>query len=535
MTSTAARIDVTKAAGSPPYGGRVTQELLAQLARRVTTAAERPAYHTSVVFTGEALGAVPLCAAEDVAYAAAQAREAQAAWAQTPVKERAKVFLRFHDLVLKRQQTLMDLLQLETGKARRSAFEELAGPAVAARYYAHTAEKHLAMHRRQGFFLQATVVEENRRPMGVVGVIAPWNYPFELTIGDAIPALIAGNGVVLKPDSQTPFTALYGVRLLDEAGLPPGVLQVVTGDGPTLGTPIVDAVDFLMFTGSTRTGRLLASQAGERLIPCTMELGGKNPMVVLADADLDKTIDGATRACFASAGQLCISMERIYVERPVYDEFVRRFAQRARELVIGPGLGWDVEVGSLLSQRQLDTVQQHVNDAVAKGATVEAGGKARPELGPFFFEPTVLTGVTEDMVLCADETFGPVVSVYPVDSVDDAIKRANDSDYGLNASVWSRDVAAAREVARRIECGTVNINDGYVAAYGSADAPMGGFKASGIGRRHGAAGIQKFTQAQTIAAQRWVPIAPFAGMSYKTWTKAMTVVMKALSRTPGVK
>jgi succinate-semialdehyde dehydrogenase / glutarate-semialdehyde dehydrogenase len=371
--------------------------------------------------------------------------------------------------------------------------------------------------------------------MGVVGVVAPWNYPFELTIGDAIPALLAGNGVLLKPDIQTPFTALYGVQLLEEAGLPPGVLQVVTGDGPTLGTPIVDNVDFLMFTGSTRTGRLLASQAGERLVPCTMELGGKNPMVVLADADLDKTIEGAVRACFASAGQLCISMERIYVERPAYDEFVRRFAQRTRDLVIGPGLGWEVEVGSLLSQRQLDTVKTHVDDAVAKGATVEAGGRPRPDLGPFFFEPTVLTGVTADMTLCADETFGPVVSVYPVDSADEAVKLANDSDYGLNASVWSRDLAKARQVAGQIECGTVNINDGWSAAYGSADAPMGGFKASGVGRRHGAAGIQKFTQAQTIAAQRWVPIAPFAGMSYETWTKAMTVVMKALSRTPGVK
>jgi acyl-CoA reductase-like NAD-dependent aldehyde dehydrogenase len=287
-----------------------------------------------------------------------------------------------------------------------------------------------------------------------------------------------------------------------------------------------------MYTGSTATGRVVGQQAAARLIGASLELGGKNPMVVLADADLDRTVEGAMRACFSNAGQLCISMERIYVERPVYDEFLRRLADRAGRMVLGSGLDYTSEMGSLQSERQLDTVVAHVDDAVAKGATVVTGGRPRPDLGPYFYEPTVLTGVTPDMACAADETFGPVVAVYPVRDADEAVELANTTTYGLNASVWSRSRRRAREVARRIRAGTVNVNEGYGSAWASTDAPMGGMKESGVGRRHGAEGIRKYTEAQTVSVQRGVRFEPMFGLSYGRFADLVVAAMRMLRRLP---
>jgi succinate-semialdehyde dehydrogenase/glutarate-semialdehyde dehydrogenase len=451
--------------------------------------------------TGEVVGEVPVGTAEDVAAAVARARDAQAAWAARPVRERARVLLRYHDMVLDRQGELLDLIQAENGKARVWAFEEIMDQAVTARYYARLAPRALRPHWALSALPGLVSTRVRHVPKGIVGVISPWNYPLVLAVSDALAALVAGNGVVIKPDSQTPFTALRAFELLEEAGLPDNLVQVVTGPGRTVGTAIIESCDYVMFTGSTATGRSVARQAGERLIGVSAELGGKNAMVVTDDVDLDRAVEGAVIGSFANTGQLCISIERIYVSEPVADAFVDAFAARAAALQLGAEQAYGPEVGALASQDQLDKVRAHVDDAVAKGARVVAGGRHRPDIGELFFEPTVLAGVTADMDVHREETFGPVVAVYPVASDDEAVSQANDTEYGLNASVYCGDTGRGRDIAARLQAGTVNVNDGYSSAWASLDAPMGGMKASGLGRRHGREGLLKYTEPQTIAVR----------------------------------
>ncbi|HEX9080425.1 MAG TPA: succinic semialdehyde dehydrogenase, partial [Desulfuromonadaceae bacterium] len=341
--------------------------------------------------------------------------------------------------------------------------------------------------------------------------------------------------VVLKPDHQTSFTALMGIRLLYEAGLPQGLVQVVTGDGRILGEPLLAAVDAVSFTGSTATGRRIAEQAGRRLIKCSLELGGKNPLLVLNDADLDNAVDAALRGCFANAGQLCMSFERLYIQSGIHDRFLNLFVERTRSLKLGWSLDYRFDIGSLTSERQLATVTEHVADAVAGGATLLAGGRSRPDLGPFFFEPTILAGVKPQMRAAREETFGPVVAVYRFDTPEEGVALANDSPYGLNAAIFTRNTRLGRSLAARIRCGTVNINEGYAAAWGSVAAPMGGMKDSGMGRRHGAEGVLKFTETQTVAVQRLLPVAPPAGMSRPVYARLMTTALTLLRRLPGLR
>ena len=509
--------------------------LLKELANRVEAADAGSHVEVINAMTGRPLGDVPRCTVDDVADAAKRARAVQSAWATRPINERAAVLLRFHDLVLQHQDEALDLIQLENGKARRHAFEEILDVCLTARYYANTAADYLSPKRRQGAQLILTQVTELHHAKGLVGIISPWNYPLTLGISDALPATAAGNAVLAKPDQQTPFSALWAVRLLEEAGMPPGLVQVVTGSGAELGASIIEQSDYLMFTGSTAVGRTAAAQAGERLIDCSMELGGKNALLVLDDADVGKAVSGAVRAAFSNTGQLCISVERIYVPGTMWDDFTTRFAIAAKAMELSAALDYSADMGSLISDKQLKTVAGHVDDAVAKGATVLAGGKPRPDIGPYFYEPTILSGVRDDMAVFADETFGPVVSLYRVDSEEEAIDKANDSPYGLNFSVWTSDPKHGGQVAARLQSGTVNINEAYAAAWASVDAPMGGMKASGLGRRHGEHGILKYTEPQTIAVERLLPVGAPPWLSPGRYARIMTTGLRALRRMPGVK
>ena len=354
-------------------------------------------------------------------------------------------------------------------------------------------------------------------------------------ISDAVPAIAAGNAVVMKVDSKTPFSGLLALELIEEAGLPAGVLQVVTGSGSELGPELIGRVDYVMFTGSTAVGKQVASQAAERLVPSSMELGGKNAMIVLRDANLARAVEGAERAMFSNSGQLCISIERLLVHEEIADEFVERLVKRVKRMRLGGGLSYDYDMGSLISEEQLEAVREHVEDAVSKGAKVLAGGRERPDIGPYFYEPTILGEVKQGMSLFADETFGPVVAVSTFADEEEAIRRANDSCFGLNFSLWTRNVRRGHEIAARLQAGTVNINEGYISAWGSVDAPMGGMKDSGLGRRHGAVGIVKYTEPQTISAQRLIPLAPPPLVGSRRWAVGMTWGLKLLRRIPGVR
>ncbi|MGW2561026.1 succinic semialdehyde dehydrogenase [Streptomyces sp. NPDC001514] len=520
----------TNPVAAAPAGARtaadvVTPEVVAQLTRGVVGSG-RTANHTP--FTGEKLADLPESTPEDVAEAFARARAAQPAWAATSPRARGAVLLRFHDLVLERQAEVLDLIQLETGKARLHAHEEVQAVAVAARHYGRKAPSYLKPKRHTGVVPVLTRTTELRQPRGVVGQIAPWNYPLELSVGDALPAFVSGNAVVMKPDTETALTALWARDLLIEAGLPEGVFQVVLGEGPVVGPEVVKHADYVSFTGSTRTGREVAQGAAARLIGVSLELGGKNAMLVLHDADIDKAAAGAVRACFSSAGQLCISIERLYVHESVADAFLERFAARTKAMRLGNSLAYGADMGSLVGERQLETVKRHVEEAVSKGATLVAGGVHRTDIGPLFYEPTILDGVEAPMAVCAEETFGPVVSIYRFKDEDDVIEQANATPYGLNSSVWTKDGKRGHAVAARLRTGTVNINEGYAPAYGSVQSPMGGMKDSGLSRRHGSEGILKYTEAQTVAQQRLIPLAPSFGMDDAKYAAFMSTSLKAM-------
>jgi succinate-semialdehyde dehydrogenase / glutarate-semialdehyde dehydrogenase len=506
----------------PSYVRSLTSRIVATSGESVTV---------TCPFNGQPLAVIPQSSPSDVAEAFVRARKAQQQWAATPLKERAQKLLNLHDLILDRQEEITDLICWESGKSRKHAFDEPLHVAMTARYYARTSDRHLGPSRRVGIVPVLTQVEVNRVPKGIVGIISPWNYPFTMALSDGLPALKAGNAVVHKPDAQTMLSALLGAQLLEEAGFPKDLWQIVAGPGKVLGSEIINRSNYICFTGSTATGRIIAEQAGRNLIGCSLELGGKNPMLVLRDADVERAAEGAVRACFSSAGQLCVSMERLFVADQVYDRFVERFVERTKAQKLGPGLEWGTDIGSLISQQQLDAVTAHVEDAVAKGAKVLAGGRPRPDLGPYFYEPTILEGVDPDMKCFGEETFGPVVSLYRFHDEPDAVARANEGEYGLNASIYTRDVKRGRQIAKQIKCGTVNVNEAFAATFGSLDAPMGGMRESGLGRRQGAEGIHRYTDVQAVAVQRLFRFSPVLGMSDETFAEVMTAQMRLMRKT----
>jgi succinate-semialdehyde dehydrogenase/glutarate-semialdehyde dehydrogenase len=332
---------------------------------------------------------------------------------------------------------------------------------------------------------------------------------------------------VLLPDAATPRTADFVERLLLEAGLPTGVLTVVHGGGRIHGDALVAVADFIMFTGSTAVGRSVAEKCATRLIGFSGELGGKNPMLVLSDADVSAAARAAVRASFSNSGQLCVSIERAYVVNSLYEQFLGEFAEHTRSMTLGDGTDWEIDMGPLISTTQCERVADQVDDAVKRGATVVTGGRRRPDIAPTFYEPTILTDVTDDMTLGAGETFGPVVAVYRVADDNEAIRRANESEYGLNASVWTRrgDMAG-----NAIHAGTVTVNEGYSASWASHGAPMGGMRSSGMGRRHGRDGIIKYTEAQTVAVQRLAGIAPVGRQTNRGYARMLNRLLAVWNR-----
>ena len=473
---------------------------------------------------------LPTSTAEDVADAVAAARVAQQTWKQRPLQDRAEVLLAFHDLFLTEQDKLIDLIQWEMGKARFTAWQEILQVANITRHYARKGHKYLGASSVRGAIPGMTKVAETRVPKGVVGIISPRNYPFYLGVGDAVPALLAGNAVVSKADSQTALTLLLARDLMDRAGLPTDLWKIVVGPGSVVGTALIDQVDYIGFTGSTATGRTVAEQAGKRLIGASLELGGKNPLIVRHDADITKAAEGTVVSSFANTGQMCIHTERVLVHEDVYEQFRDEIVRATQALRLGQTFDYTVDIGSLASPSQLAAVAEHVEGARAAGARILVGGRARPDLGPLMYEPTILEGVTDEMAVCHEETFGPVISLYRFSTDDEAIALANEGAYGLSASIWSGDVKRARKMAAEIRSGSVNINDGAAAAAASIEAPMGGMGDSGLGRRHGAEGIRRYTEAQTVAEQRMMPLGPPPSMTLAKFVSVTNAQLKLLRK-----
>jgi acyl-CoA reductase-like NAD-dependent aldehyde dehydrogenase len=457
--------------------------------------------------TGRVISSVPLLGPEAVETIAARARRAQPGWAALSFEDRGRVLLRAQKWMVDNLERVIDVVVSESGKTYEDAQLADYGYTVGALgFWAKEAPKYLAEEHVPSW--NNPVVAGKRliiryAPIGVVGVIGPWNYPIANSFGDCIPALAAGNSVLLKPSEVTPLSSLLMAEMMRECGLPDDVFQVATGDGST-GAALIEHVDCVMFTGSTRTGKAVMKAAADHLVPCYLELGGKDPMIVCADANLDRAANAAAFYSMNNGGQVCISIERVYVEEPVYDEFVSKVTANVGRLRQGqPGAAGSVDVGAVTFPPQIDVVDAHVRDAVDKGARVLVGGQRRQGDGRFF-EPTVLVDVDHSMKIMTEETFGPTLPIMKVPDAEEALRLANDTAYGLQASVWTRDVERGEALARRVEAGVVCVNDAQVN-YSALNLPMGGWKSSGLGTRHGAAGIRKYTKTQSLLVTRLAP------------------------------
>ncbi len=443
--------------------------------------------------TGEVLRQMECVGESEVQAAVARARADQAAWAKTGVRRRVAVLREFQRRLLERKSEIAEAITREAGKPVAEALTtEVLVVLDAARFLIENAYRLLRDEPLPHGSL-ATKLKSGRlvrEPYGVVAIISPWNYPFSIPATETLAALVAGNAVVLKPSEFTSLVALELASLLHAAGVPRDVFQVVVGDGATGAALIHSPIDKLVFTGSAVTGKRIACIAAERPLPVVLELGGKDPMLVLDDVDLDVASSAAVWGAFVNAGQTCLSVERCYVHRSLYEKFLRACAEKTDKLRVGHGLDRDTDVGPMIHGRQLQIVEAHVEDAVARGARVLAGGVRLPELGKNFYKPTVLADVTHEMRIMREETFGPVLPIAAFDSDDEAVRLANDSDFGLAASVWTRSWERGERLARRIRAGTVMVND-VVSGFAISEAPHGGLKSSGVGRTHGRFGLEE--------------------------------------------
>ncbi len=454
--------------------------------------------------TGETIATVPLTEPTALAEMAARGRAAQPAWDALGFAARGRIMRRAQKWMLDNADRVLRTVVSETGKTFEDAqIADLGYTVSALGFWAKEAPKYLADERVPSWNNPLAAGKKlviRYAPVGLVGVIGPWNYPIANSFGDCIPALMAGNSVVLKPSEVTPLSSLMMAEGMRECGLPPDVFQVATGDGST-GAGLIAQVDCVMFTGSSRTGQAVMKAAADALIPCYLELGGKDPMIVCADADIERAANAAAFYSMNNGGQVCISVERAYVEAPVYDEFVRRVTDNVRGLRQGaPRAEGVVDVGAVTFPPQIEIVDEHVRDAIGRGARALTGGHRRPGAGRFY-EPTVLVDVDHSMRCMREETFGPTLPIMRIGSPEEGVRLANDSEYGLQASVWTGDTDRGEQLARQIQAGVVCVNDAQVN-YTALNLPMGGWKASGLGTRHGAMGIRKYTKVQSLLVTR---------------------------------
>jgi acyl-CoA reductase-like NAD-dependent aldehyde dehydrogenase len=466
--------------------------------------------------TGQTIANIPAVGPEDVAGIAERARAAQPGWEALGFDGRGRILRRAQKWVTDNADRIIETIVEENGKTYEDALlAEVSYAASAFGFWAKHAPEYLEDEkvRSSSPFVLGRRLVVRYAPVGVVGVIGPWNYPLTNSFGDCIPALAAGNSVILKPASLTPMTSLLMKEALDACGLPEDVYQVAVGGGD-VGSELVDHVDFVMFTGSTEVGKKVMERAAKTLTPVGLELGGKDPMIVLSDANIDRAANAAVHYSMQNGGQTCISVERVYVEEPVYDEFVRKVETKLKGLRQGvPGNPGDVDIGAVTSPPQVDLIDGHVRDAVDKGARILVGGKRGQGPGDFY-EPTLLVDVDHSMECMTEETFGPTLPVMKVHDVEEALRLANDSPYGLQASIYTGDPAKGERLARQIEAGVVTINDSQIN-YVALELPMGGWKASGLGSRHGADGIRKYTKKQTLLVTRLAPKKDLHMLPYK--------------------